>query len=133
MTCNYLPESASRNLGNKKNSHKVQDIVSIWYLAARKLCVVVDSQIKIWSCALSYKNCNLTLWCHPHNSGTILIIFTKLKYYFDFDKLAIILQPIRFEDLCHFPNLIEKYHVLQLIWFEKSQNSCWPFHFRKRD
>ena len=33
----------------------MQDIVSIWCVAARKLCLVVDSQVKIWSCTLSYR------------------------------------------------------------------------------
>ena len=35
-------------------THIVQDSVSIWYVGARKLCVVVDSQVKIWT-TLSYK------------------------------------------------------------------------------
>ena len=27
-------------------THRIQDIVSMWYVAARKLCVVVDSKVK---------------------------------------------------------------------------------------
>ena len=74
-------------------SHRVQDIVSIWLVAARKLCLAVDSQVKIWSCTLSYKNCHATLVCLLHHFGTILTIFAKFKNYFDFDQLAITLQP----------------------------------------
>ena len=38
-----------------------QRIVSIWYVATRKLCVVKDhTQVKIWSCTLYYKKCLLT-------------------------------------------------------------------------
>ena len=62
-----------------------QDIVSIWYVAARKLCLVVDSQVKIRSSPLSYKNGNLTLLCLQHHFCTI---FAKFKYYFDFDKCS---------------------------------------------
>ena len=81
-------------LVNKKiiRTDRVQDIVSIWYVAARKLCFVVDSQVKIWPCTLSYKNCHLTLSCLQHHFGTILqnhfgtilTIFEKFKYNFDF-------------------------------------------------
>ena len=104
-------------------THRMQDIVSIWYVAARKLCLVVDSQAKSWSYRLSYKNCLLTLLCLQHHSSTILTIFAKFKYYFDFDKLAITFQPSRNEELCPFPVLIEKYLVFQLLWCEKSQSS----------
>ena len=45
--------------------------------------------------------------------GTILTIFTKFKYYFDFDQ----------QELCPFPILIEKGRVHQLLWCEKSQSS----------
>ena len=57
-------------------------------MTVRKLCLAVDSQVKIWACTLSYKNCHLTLVCFQHNFGTILTIFAKFRYYFDFDKLA---------------------------------------------
>ena len=109
-------------------THRVQDFVSIWYVAARKLCFVIDSQVKIWSCTLSYKNCHLIILCLQHHFGTILTIFAKCKYYFDFDKLAMTLQPSRNEELCPFPILIEKYRVLQLLWCEKSQSSWRYFH-----
>ena len=105
-------------------THRVQDIVSIWYVAARKLCLV-----KKRSCTLSYKNCHLTLLCLQHYFGTILTIFAKLKYYFDFDKLAITHQPSRKKELCPFHILNEKYCVLQLLWCEKSQSSLRYFHF----
>ena len=88
---------------------------------------VVDSQVKIWSCTLSDKNSHLTLLCFQHHFGTILTIFAKLKYHFDFDKLAITLQPSRNEELCPFPILIEKYRVLQLLRCEKSQRSWRSF------
>ena len=93
----------------------VQDIASIWYLAARKICLLVDSHVKIWSCTLSYKICHLTLLCLQHHFGTILTIFGKFKYYFDFDKLAIILQPSRNEELCPLSILIEIYPIFQLL------------------
>ena len=70
----------------RKWTHRVQAIVSIWYVAARILCLVVDSQVKIWPCTLSYKNCHLTLLCLQHHFDTILTIFAKFKYYFDFDN-----------------------------------------------
>ena len=46
--------------------------------------------------------------CLQHHFGTLLTISAKFKYYFDFDKLAITLQPSRNEELCPFPILIEK-------------------------
>ena len=106
----------------------MQSIVSIWYVAARKLCLVVDSQVEMWSCALSYKNCHLTLYAFNTIFGTILTIFAKFKYYFDFDKLAISLKPSRNEELCPFPILIEKHFLLQLLWCDKPQSSWRYFH-----
>ena len=104
-------------------THRVQDIVSISYVAARKLRLVVDSNVKIWSCTLSYKNCHLILLCLQHHFGTILTIFAKFRYYFDFDNLARTLLSSRNEELCPFPILIEKYPILQLLWRKKSQSS----------
>ena len=109
-------------------THRVQYIVSIWYAVARKLCLVVDSQVKIWACTLSNKNCHLTLLCLQHHFGTILTIFAKFKCYFDFDKLAITIKPSRNEELCPFPILGEKYRVFQLLWCEKSQSTWRPLH-----
>ena len=40
-------------------THRVQDIVSVWYMAARKLYVVIDRQVKIWSCTMPCKNWHL--------------------------------------------------------------------------
>ena len=57
---------------------------------------------------LSSKNCNLAILCLSHHFGTILTIFAKSKYYFDFDKSAITLQPSENEALCHFSIFIEK-------------------------
>ena len=102
-------------------TYRVQDIVSIWCVIAKKRCRV-DIQVKIWSCMLSYKTCHPTLLCLQHHFGTILTIFAKFKYYFDFDKLAIALKPSGNEELCPFPILIEKYRVLQLLWSEKCQS-----------
>ena len=102
---------------------RVQDIVSICYVVARTICLVVDSQVTIWSCTMSYKNCHQTLLCLQQHLGTILTTFVKLKYYFDFDQKAITLQPSRNEELCLFPILIENYRVLQHFWYEKSQSS----------
>ena len=108
-------------------TRRVLDIVSICYVATQKLCLVVESQVKIhvWFCTLSYNNCYLTLSCLQHHFGTILTIFAKFKY---FDELAITLQPSRNEELCSFPILIEKYPVLQLLWCEKSQSS-WRYFY----
>ena len=64
-------------------THRVQNIVRIWYVADRKLFVVVNSQVKVWSCTLSYKNCHRALLCLQHNFGTNLTIFAKFEYYFD--------------------------------------------------
>ena len=94
----------------------MQDIVSIFCLEARKLCLVVDIQVKIWSCTLSYKNCHITLLCHQDHYGTILTIFAKFKYEIDFDKLAITLQPTRMEELCPFHLLIKKRTSASLVW-----------------
>ena len=55
--------------------------------------------------------------------GTILTIFAKSMYYFDFDKSTIALQPRRNEELCHFPILIERYRVPQLLWCVKSHRN----------
>ena len=79
-------------------THNVQDIVSKRYVAVRKFGLVIDSRIKIWYCSLSYKNCHLTLLCLQHDFGTILKIFEKFTYYFDFDKLAITLRLSRNEE-----------------------------------
>ena len=50
-------------------AHRVQDIISIRYVAARKFCVVVDSHVKIRSCTLSYRNCHLIMLCQQHHFG----------------------------------------------------------------
>ena len=52
-------------------TQRMQDIVSVWYVAARKICGVVDSKVKNWSCALFYKICNLTFYVFH----TILLSF----------------------------------------------------------
>ena len=75
-------------------------------MAAPKLCLVVDSHVKILSCTLSNKNCHLTLmpstqfWYHFEK-------FAKFKYYFDLDKLAITLQPSRKEEYVPFPSSLK--------------------------
>ena len=89
----------------------MQDNVSIWYVAARTLYLVVDGQVKILSPTLPYKNCHLTLLCLQHHFGTVLTMFAMVKYYFDFDKLAITRRPSMNEELCPVPILIEKYRV----------------------
>ena len=105
----------------------MQDIVSIWCMAAWKLCLVVDSQVKIWACTLSYKNCHLTLVCLQHHFGTILTIFAKLKYCCDFYKLAITLQPSKWRIMSlSYPHL--KYCVLQVLWCERSHSSWMSCH-----
>ena len=42
-----------------------------------------------------------------HHFGTILTIFAKSEYYFNFDRSAITLQSSINEELCHFPILVE--------------------------
>ena len=100
-------------------THRVQDTVNIWCMAARKLCVIVDKQVMIWSCTLSYISSS-PLLCIQHHFGTTLTIFTKFKYELDFNNFAITLQPSRNKELCPFPILIEKYRVLQFLWCKKS-------------
>ena len=117
--CNYLPESNTCD-SNIIRTHGVEDIVRILYVAARKLCLVVDSHVKILSCTLSYKNCHRTFLCIQRHFGTILTIFAKFRYCFDFGNLPIAIQPSRNKELCPFSILIEKYPVLQLLWCEKS-------------
>ena len=63
-----------------------------------------------------------------HHFGTILTIFAKFRYDFDFDKLAISLKPSRNEELCPFPILIEKHLLLQLLLCDKPQSSLRYFH-----
>ena len=59
--------------------HWVRNNVSIWHMAARKLCIVVDSQVKIWFCMLSYKNCHQTRLCLQRHFGTVLTVFANLS------------------------------------------------------
>ena len=47
----------------------------------------------------------------------------EVKYELEFNYFAITLQPSQNKEVCHFPILIEKYRVIQLIWCEKSQSS----------
>ena len=86
----------------------MHDIVSILYVAVRKLYVVIDSKVKNCSFMLFYKNCHQPRLCIPRHVGIILSIFEKFQYYFDFDKLAITLQPSGNGELCHFEIHIEK-------------------------
>ena len=70
-----------------KITHRVQDIVSMWYVTAQQLCVVAHGPVNIWHCSLSSKNCHITILC-PH---AILVPFREylrsLKYYFDAGKI----------------------------------------------
>ena len=99
-------------------THRVQDIVSVRYVAARKLPDVVDSPVKLWPFMLFSKNCHLTNLCLSHHFGTILTIFAKSKNYVVVDKWAITIQHSRNKELCHFPIFIEKYGIPQLLWYE---------------
>ena len=83
----------------------MQDNVSMLYVAAPKLCVVVDSPVKIWPSTMFSKKYHLTIVCLAAHFGTILTIC--FKYYFDVDKSSIKLQPSRNEELCRFPIPIE--------------------------
>ena len=95
-------------------THKAQD--SIWYVTARKLCLVVDNPVKIWSRTLSSKNCHLTILCLSQHFGTILTIFAKSKYHFDFDNSAIRLQSSINEELCHFPFSLNNFACLSFFF-----------------
>ena len=106
--------------------HRVQDIVIIWCVAARKLCFVVDSHVKI-----------CLVHCPIEWSSNTFMPSTPFWYRFDniyevlsiiLIELAIVYQPSRHEELCPFPILIEKYRVLQLHWCEKFQSSWRSFH-----
>ena len=55
-------------------THRVQYTVNIWCVAARKLCLIVDSQVMIWSCTLFYKN------SHQHFYGLITILVPFWQY-----------------------------------------------------
>ena len=113
---NYLPEKASCYFGNNKNSQGAS-FCEYMYVVARKLCVIVNSLVKIWSCTLSSKNYHLKFLRLSHYFGTHLTIFSKSLYYCDFDKSGITLQPSRNAELCFFPILIENIaYVFQLLW-----------------
>ena len=52
---------------------------------------------------LSSNNLN----CLQYHFGTILTIFSKFKYYFDFDKSAITLQPSKNKEACPIPSSLK--------------------------
>ena len=99
-------------------THRVHDIVSMWYMADRKLCFVVHRPVKIWSCTLYCKHCNFTILCLSPNVGTILTRFAKSWYYFD-----VVIRKQHLKNRVIFPIIIEKYLVPQLLWWEKSHSS----------
>ena len=88
----YLPEKAQCNYWIR--TYSLQVIVRIWYVAAGKLFVVVESPdlVEIWSGMLSSNSCHLTLVRILHHFCTHLTIFAKFWYYFDFDKSPITLH-----------------------------------------
>ena len=124
----YLTEKASCSLEHNKNSQGAKYCYNMVCDSSKTLCRSWYSQVKISSCTLSYTNCNLTRLGLQHKFVTNLTIFAKLKYYFDIDKLAITLQSTINKELCHFPILIWKYRVLQLLRCEKSQSSWRSFY-----
>ena len=67
------------------------------YVASRKLCVVVDSNVKNWYCTLSCKNCHLTFLCLPHHflsfwqflrSLSIILILVNRQYHFNLKRMG---------------------------------------------
>ena len=64
-------------------THRVQDIVSIWYMTSQKLGFVVHSPVKNCSSTLSSKHCHLTFffisptrfWYHFYNICKVLVYF----------------------------------------------------------
>ena len=50
----------------------------ILYVTERKLCIVIDSQVKFSFCMLSYKNCHITLVCLQQHVGNILTTLLSL-------------------------------------------------------
>ena len=75
-------------------------------MAAGKFGIVVYIPVKVWSCMLCSKDCRLEILRLLCNFGTHFKIFAKSKYYFDFAKSEITLQPSGNEKLCHSPILI---------------------------
>ena len=82
-------------------THRVQNSVSIWYVAALKLCVVIDSQVKIWYWTLFYKYCHQTPLCLPRHLVpfwkylrtliTILILINRQHFNFQEMKSCVTL------------------------------------------
>ena len=68
----------------------MQDIVSMWYVAARKLSIVVGSPVTfVRYCPENGQLIIVFIVCPLHHFGTILPMSPKSKYYFDVDKSAI--------------------------------------------
>ena len=108
---NNLPKRASSNFWNNKNS-KGSRYKEYVVCCSSKLCVVVDSPVKIWPCTLSSNFMPFTtFWYH---------FDIKPEYYFDVDKSSKTLQFSRNEETCHFPILIETYRVHQHFVYEIS-------------
>ena len=69
-------------------TRRVQDTVNIWYVAARKVCLIVDSQVMIWSCTLSYKNFHQ----HFYAFNTIFVPFLQYLRSLSMNLILITLQ-----------------------------------------
>ena len=74
----------------------MQDIVCVWYVAARKRCVVIDGKVTNWSCMLSFKNNHLTFLCLPHHlwsfwqysrSWSIILILINQQWHFNLQEM----------------------------------------------
>ena len=52
-------------------TRREQDTVNIWCVAARKLFLIVDSQVMIWSWYAVLQEFSSTLLCLQHHFGTI--------------------------------------------------------------
>ena len=69
-------------------TQRVQDTVNIWCVAARTLCLIVDSQVMIWSWMLSYKNSHQ----HFNAFNTILVPFWQCLRSLSMNLILITLQ-----------------------------------------
>ena len=100
-------------------------LIGIQCVAARTFFLVIDSQNKIWSRILCYKNCHLNTCT---GLDTILVPFWRYMRNLYNQKILVKdranshfnLQEIN-KKMSTFDILIDKHRVLQLLWCEKSQ------------
>ena len=109
------------------STHRMQHIVRIWHMTARKLCVIVGSHFKIWSCTLPSIYRHQTILCLSNKFGTIGQYLQSLSIILTLTNRQEHFNLPRNEELSHFPILIEKYRVTRLLWCDKSHSSWRSF------